>query len=119
MSPAFSVQQGGRMTNSEGGINQAGTHGKPATWIDYSNTVDGVAEGLAVFSHSDNEHPHTWLTRDYGTFGPRRADPRHGKPFVLKKGERLRQRVGILVHRGDVEGGKVARRYEQYVSGML
>jgi hypothetical protein len=119
MSPEFSVQKGGRMTSSEGGINQAGTHGKPATWIDYSNTVDGVTEGLAVFSHRENGHPHTWLTRDYGTFGPRRADPQNGKPFTVKKGESLKQRIGILVHRGDADGGKVAERYQQYVDGTL
>lgn len=119
MSPQFSVEQGGRMTNSEGGINQAGTHGKKATWVDYSNTIDGVAEGLAFFSHSENQHPHTWLTRDYGTFGPRRADPQNGKPFTVKKGETLKQRVGILVHRGDVEAGKVGQRYQEYIQGKM
>ncbi|MFQ5808945.1 MAG: DUF6807 family protein [Armatimonadota bacterium] len=117
MAPAFSVDSGGRMVNSEGGVNQKGTHGQVATWVDYSNTVEGTTEGLAVFSHTDNGHPHRWLTRDYGTFGPRRVDARSGKEFTLKRGESLTQRVGILVHRGDVEAGKVAERYEQYVKG--
>ena len=115
MTPEFSVDSGGMMVNSEGGVNQKGTHGKVATWVDYSNTIDGVTEGLAVFSHTDNEHPHRWLTRDYGTFGPRRADAKSGKEFTLKRGESMSQRVGILVHRGDAEAGKVAERYEAYV----
>jgi hypothetical protein len=119
MTPAFCVDSGGRMVNSEGGIDQKGTHGQVATWVDYCNTVEGITEGLAVFSHTDNEHPHRWLTRDYGCFGPRRIDARSGKEFTLKRGESLTRRVGILVHRGDVEAGDVAARYEQYVKGEL
>ena len=117
MTPAFSVKGGGTMTNSEGGVNQKGTHGKVATWVDYSNTIGGVTEGLAVFSHTDNKHPHAWLTRDYGTFGPRRINARSGKRFTLEKGTSLSRRIGVLVHRGDVKTGKVAERYEAYVKG--
>jgi len=119
MSPEFSEEKGGTITNSEGGKRQADTLGKPAHWVDYSNTLEGVTEGLAIFSHSQNDYPHKWFTRFYGTFGPRRADARSGQPFVLKKGESLRQRVGILVHRGGVDEGHVAERYAQYVAGKL
>lgn len=119
MSPKFSVDRGGTMTNSEGGINQSGTHNNVAKWVDYSNTVDGATCGLTVFSHSDNSHPHRWLTRDYGTFGPRRDDAHSGKPFTLTTNSSLQQRVGILVHRGDVNGGKVAQRYAAYRDGQL
>ncbi len=118
--PQFSVRNGGGvLVNSEGGLKQAGTHGKVATWCDYTNTIDGKTEGLAFFSHTENGHPHTWLTRDYGTFGPRRADPKNGKPFTLKKGDSLAMRVGILVHNGDAKEGKVAERYQEYVGGKL
>jgi len=117
--PQFSVLKGGTLVNSEGGIKQAGTHGKPAKWCDYSNTLDGKTEGLALFSHAENGHPHTWLTRDYGTFGPRRADPKNGKPFTLKKGESLATRVGVLVHNGDAKDGQVAERYKSYLEGPL
>ncbi len=119
MSPAFSVQQRGTITSSEGGVNQEGTHGKEAKWVDYTNTVDGETEGLAVFSHTENDQPHRWLTRDYGCFGPRRVEARSGKPFTLKRGRAQSRRVGVLVHRGDVKGGKVARRYAMYVKGEL
>jgi len=119
MSPEFSEEKGGTIANSEGGKGQVQTIGKPAHWVDYSNAVEGVTEGLAIFSHSQNEYPHKWFNRVYGTFGPRRADARSGHPFVLKKGESLKQRVGILVHRGDVKDGLVAERYEQYLAGKL
>jgi hypothetical protein len=119
MSPPFSVQQGGTITNSEGGVNQQGTNGKEAVWVDYSNTVDGQTEGLAVFSHPDNPQPHKWLTRDYGCFGPRRIDAESGQPFTLKIGQSLSRRIGVLVHRGDVNAGQVADRYRQYIRGEL
>ena len=119
MNKTWSVDGGGTMTNSEGGVNQAGTHNQEARWIDYSNTVEDESAGLAVFSHTDNAQPHRWLTRDYGTFGPRRVNARSGKPFTLKKGQSMSQRVGILVHRGDLKGGKVAERYKLYVDGKL
>ncbi len=119
MNQTFSVDGGGTITNSAGGVNQQGTHDKPATWIDYSNTVDGQTSGLTVFSHPDNPQPHLWLTRDYGCFGPRRIAAKSGQRFVLKQGESLRQRVGILVHRGNVEHGRIADHYRAYCEGKL
>jgi hypothetical protein len=119
MHPQFSVDQGGQITNSEGGINQKGTCSLDARWVDYSNTIAGRTEGLAIFSHSQNEHPHKWLTRDYGTFGPRRPDAQSGKPFTLAKGQSMDRRIGVLVHGGDVKSGAVGQRYQQYVEGKL
>ena len=119
MHPQFSVNMGGQITNSAGGINERGTCTQEAHWVDYSNTIAGVTEGLAIFSHSDNEYPHKWLTRDYGTFGPRRHDAQSGKPFTLAKGQSLSRRVGVLVHKGDVKTGQVAQRYAAYVAGEL
>ena len=120
MEPKFSVKGGnGTLVNSEGGLNQKGTHNKAATWCDYSATIGGDTEGVAIFSHSENGHPHRWLTRDYGCFGPRRVDKKSGKRFTLKKGESMTMRVGILVHRGNARTGKVAERYKQYIEGKL
>ncbi len=119
MNKRFCVQGGGTITSSTGGVNQKKTNGKPARWMDYSNTVDGKTEGLAIFSHPDNAQPHKWLTRAYGCFGPRRVDKLSGTKFTLKKNESLKRRVGILVHRGDAKTGQVAQRYKMYVDGKL
>jgi hypothetical protein len=119
MHPQFSVNSGGRMTSSTGGIDERQTNGQPARWIDYSNTIDGTTEGLTVFSHPQNPAPHKWLTRDYGTFGPRRPDELSGIPFTLRRGHSLTQRVGILVHRGDARTGRVAERFDLYADGKL
>jgi hypothetical protein len=116
LAPAFSGENGGKITSDTGAVGQEATNMKPALWIDYSNSVDGIPEGVAVFQWPDGRE-HRWLTREYGTFGPRRPDDRSGKPFTLKKGEAITQRVGVLVHNGDAGGGRVRERYKKYVKG--
>lgn len=118
MHPQFTGVKGGTITNDQGQTGEAGTHGKVAKWIDYSNTVEDETEGLAVFIYPDGED-HRWLTREYGTFGPRRSQKHNGKPFTLDIGESIKGRVGILVHRGDVNAGRVAERYQHYIDGEL
>lgn len=115
----FNTNGMGRLVNSEGRMGQAGTHDQPARWVDFSRTGVPDAEGLALFSHPSNPHPHLWLTRDYGVFGPRRDAARSGKPFTLPRGSSLSARVGVLVHRGDVNEGRVAARYEAWSAGRL
>ncbi|OGD14005.1 MAG: hypothetical protein A2W20_08885, partial [Candidatus Aminicenantes bacterium RBG_16_66_30] len=94
---AWNGEHGGRITSDSGATGQGATNMKPALWIDYSNTVEGVAEGVAIFQWPDGQE-HRWLTREYGCFGPRRPDDRSGKPFTLRRDESLTQRAGVLVH---------------------
>jgi ribosomal protein L34 len=112
----YSGENGGTITSDSGAVGQEATNMQEALWIDYSNSVEGRTEGVAVFQWPDGR-AHRWLTREYGCFGPRRPDDRSGKPFILKKGESLTQRVGVLVHQGDVRSGRVKERYEEYVTG--
>jgi hypothetical protein len=114
LDPAWSGERGGTITSDSGATGEKATNMQPALWIDYSNTVDGVTEGVAVFQWPDGG-AHRWLVREYGTFGPRRPDDRSGKPFTLRKGGSVTQRVGVLVHRGDVVSGRVRDRYREYV----
>lgn len=116
--PQFSGLQGGVICNDQGRQGEKGANAQYAKWIDYSNSIDGRAEGLAVFVYPDGQE-HKWLTREYGAFGPRRPDQLSGTGFELKRGETLPGRVGILVHQGDVSTGRVAERYRQYVEGRL
>jgi hypothetical protein len=116
LDPPWNGEHGGRITSDAGATGQEATNMKPALWIDYSNTIDGLAEGLAVFQWPDGRE-RRWLTREYGCFGPRRPDDRSGKPFTLKKGDSLTQRAAVLVHKGDVASGRVRERYEKYIKG--
>lgn len=115
MQPRFSGEQGGTIVNSTGAKGQAGTNGKVAEWVDYSYKIDGNSEGLALFIDR-RDGPCTWLTREYGTFGPRRPEKFNGTQFTLVNGESLSGRAAILVHRGDATNGRVAQRYRDYVS---
>jgi hypothetical protein len=115
----FNSTAGGLLVNSEGGTGQTNTNMKMARWVDFSRTGVPDAEGLAMFSHPSNEHPHAWLTRDYGCIGPRRIETKSGKPFTLKRGETISTRAGVLVHKGDVKSGRVADRYQAYAAGRL
>ncbi len=114
--PAFSGENGGTIVSDTGAKGQEATNMKPALWIDYSNTVDGIAEGVAIFQRPGGR-ARRWLTREYGTFGPRRPDELSGRPFALHAGESLSQRVGILVHKGDAHGGRVRERFARYAAG--
>lgn len=116
MHPVFSEVNGGTITSDKGAAGEGATDMQIAKWIDYSNTVEGMTEGVAVFQWPDG-HDHKWLTREYGCFGPRRPEAQNGKLFKLLKGDSLSQRVGIYVHKGDVKSGKVERFYVQYISG--
>lgn len=116
--PQFSGEQGGVITSDQGQHGQAETNGETASWIDYSNTVDGETEGLALFIYPD-DGPHRWLTREYGTFGPRRTEKFSGTKFTLRSDESLDGRVGILIHRGDAKSGRIAERYQQYIEDQL
>lgn len=110
----WSGENGGKIVNDAGAEGEKATNLIAAKWIDYSNTVEGEAAGVAVFQYPDWSN-HRWLTREYGCFGPRRPDGVSGKPFVLVKGGTIKQRVGVLVHKGDLKAGQVAERYDQYV----
>lgn len=114
MHPCFSGENGGIITSDHGTKGQENTNMKYALWIDYSNTVEGITEGLAVFQWPYGTE-RRWLTREYGTFGPRRPDNKSGQPFTLKKGENITQRVGIWVHRGGVKTGRVKKWYHKYI----
>jgi len=118
MHPDFSEVNGGTITSDNGAIGEEATDMQIAKWIDYSNTVEGVTEGLAVFQWPDG-HDHKWLTREYGCFGPRRPEDKNGKSFTLYKGDSISQRVGIYVHRGDVKTANVEQIYKEYTSGKF
>ncbi|MDR2757433.1 MAG: PmoA family protein [Planctomycetaceae bacterium] len=121
MNKTFNVETGnGTITNSEGAIGQKSTDQKEAFWVDYSApTPDGVAEGLSCFIHPSQEPPHRWLTRDYGTWGPHRKTSYHNTTFEIPKNDFINQRVGLLIHRGNVKTGNVAERYKEYCDGKL
>ena len=115
----------GVVTSSDGTIVKAPARdnlpmwGKHADWNDYSGSVDGKMVGIAIFDHPKNSARAAWHTRAYGLmaanpFG-RSAFPRlKGKLVKLAKGEHLKLRYGLLVHKGSCKDARVAERFAAF-----
>ena len=90
--------------------------GKHADWNDYSGSVDGKVIGIAIFDHPKNNPRAAWHTRAYGLmaanpFGRASFLETKGELFKLAKGEHLKLRYGLLLHKGDAKEAKVAEHF--------
>jgi hypothetical protein len=117
MDPAWSGDHGAVIEDDQGRRGQTATNEQYADWIDYSNTVGPEQAGIAILLPPADQ-PRKWLTREYGTFGPRRPDALSGTGFTLAPGESLSGRAAILVHKGDAASGRVADRYAAWIESI-
>ncbi|MHC4480757.1 MAG: DUF6807 domain-containing protein [Planctomycetota bacterium] len=112
----------GRIENSLGGVSEAETWGRRASWCDYSGRVGRNRVGIALFDHPSNlRYPTYWHVRDYGLmtanpfglsfFVDESVDGSH----VLPAGTNLSFRYRVLVHAGDAAEGEVRRKYLEWV----
>lgn len=109
---------GGRMRNSEGGLNEAGCFWKPARWVDYSGPITATAtEGIALFDHPANpNHPNPFHVRDDGWMG---VSVSHAGPLVIVPGRPLRLRYGLWVHAGMPEPERIEARWKAFADQPL
>jgi hypothetical protein len=114
--------KGGRIENSLGGVTEKECWGKRAAWLDYSGKVEGEVLGIAMMDHPGNlNHPCYWHARDYGLVGTNpfaKAAFEKGLPNTghhQKKGESLRFRYRVLIHRGEARAAKVDDEYHAWV----
>lgn len=64
---SMNVLNGGKITNSWGGVNEKEVWGKKAEWCDYSGPLANSIYGVTIFDHYSNpRHPTYWHARDYG-----------------------------------------------------
>ncbi len=111
----------GEILDAEGRRNEREVWGNDADWCDYSGVVDGLRVGMTILCHPDNFRPSWFHARDRGLlvanpFG--RAAFHKGEPsrVIVKPGESLRLRYGILVHSGpEDEKPDFAAVLRQYV----
>ncbi len=89
---------GGRIRNSEGGINEKEVFWKRARWVDYSGAVaNSVLEGVTLFDHPNNpNHPSYFHVRNDGWMG---ASLTFDGPREITPGTPLHLRYGLYVHR--------------------
>jgi hypothetical protein len=90
---------GGRILNSEGGVNEAGCFRKPARWVDYSGPVtEDLDEGITLLDHPQNlHHPVEFHVRNDGWMG---AATTFRAPVSLEPDKPLHLKYGLLVHSG-------------------
>jgi Family of unknown function (DUF6807) len=111
----------GRILDSEGRKNEHEVWGNSAAWCDYSGTMAGQSVGMTIFCHPDNFRPSWFHARDYGLleanpFGRQSFGKGEKSSVVVRPGETLRLRYGILVHSGS-KGSEpdLAKAYQDYV----
>jgi hypothetical protein len=95
----------GTILNANGRKNEAQVWGHAADWCDYSGTIAGERVGIAIFCHPENFRPSWFHARDYGLlvanpFGRRAFGEGETSTVVVKPGESLRLRYGVLLHAG-------------------
>ena len=105
---AIAVKNGGAIVNSDDLKNEPGVWGKQANWCDYSGTMDGRAVGILLMPDPGNFRRSWFHARDYGVlvanpFGQNAFTKGTESKIVVRKGESLRLRYGILVHEGEVD----------------
>jgi hypothetical protein len=118
MAPDLAVNGGGTLRNSHEQLNEKGTFGNPAEWMDARGRRGGVTEGLAMFCHPENPwSPCPWFTRDYGFFSPTPMNWLSDGPFELRKGKSLRLRYRVIVHADDPAPARLQREFERWTAG--
>jgi Family of unknown function (DUF6807) len=99
---------GGRITSSEGRVEERNVFGRGATWMDYSgeNGVrnDSVTEGLTYIDHPSNPgQPTGWHVREDGWMC---ASPTMNSSIVTSQKAPLTLRYLLLVHSGPVDADR-------------
>ena len=100
----LTVTHGGVITSSDGRKNEKQVWGRQADWCDYS----GKGVGVMVMPDPQNFRRSWFHARDYGLlvanpFGRQAFTKGEPSRVVVKKGETLTLRFGVLVHDGDLD----------------
>ena len=98
-----------KIVNSKNRVGEKNTWGKRAEWADFSGTVDGAVQGIAVLDHPNNPRfPTYWHVRDYGLlaaniFGVHdfENDPSRDGSLTIRPGQPLRFRYRVIIHPGE------------------
>jgi hypothetical protein len=115
------VRGNGTILDSEGRKNGDEVWGNSADWCDYSGEMAGQQVGVTLFCHLKNFRPSWFHARDYGLleanpFGRQAFGKGEKSTVVVKPGENLRLRFGVLVHSSPT-GSKLnfANAYQDYL----
>jgi hypothetical protein len=112
----LAVVKGGRITDSEGRVNEAQVWGKQADWCAYGGEVGGQRVGVLLMTDPGNFRRSWFHARDYGLleanpFGRNAFTKGEKSRVVVKEGETLRLRFGILIWSGKPDLGAAYRDF--------
>ncbi len=104
---------GGAVRNSEGGVNEAGTHWKQARWVDYAGPVTPTERnGVALFDHPSNPRFPTYFhVRDDGWMG---AAFCYAEPYQLSGDTPLTLRYRLYVHGGGAGADAIEQHWREF-----
>jgi hypothetical protein len=111
----------GEMRDSLGRKNENEIWGNSSEWCDYSGTMAGQRLGMTIFTHPDNLRPSWFHARDYGVleanqFGRKSFGKGEESKVVVKPGEVMRIRYGVLTHSGPAGSQPdLAAAYQDYL----
>ncbi|HEU5119234.1 MAG TPA: PmoA family protein [Isosphaeraceae bacterium] len=99
----LAVVKGGRITDSEGRVNEAEVWGQQADWCAYGGEIGGKRVGVALMPHPENFRRSWFHARDYGLleanpFGRNAFTGGEKSRVVVRAREALRLRFGVLIH---------------------
>lgn len=99
----LAVVKGGKIRNSDGLVNEPQVWGKAADWCDYSGSLGGKRVGITLMPDPHNFRRSWFHARDYGLlvanpFGRNAMTSGAPSRVLVKRGETLRLRFGVLLH---------------------
>jgi hypothetical protein len=124
LADAFRQDRGAVLRNSDGLEGTENIWGKPAKWVDYTATVDGVPAGVAMFDHPANpRHPTRWHARGYSLcsanpFALRSftGDKSSDGSYEIAAGESLALRYRVLIHEGETPPASIEEQYQKFAA---
>jgi hypothetical protein len=104
---------GGRIRNSEGGVNEKEVLWKQARWVDYSGAIEnGRVEGITLFDHPGNpNHPSYFHVRNDGWMG---ASLTFEGPRDISPDKPLHLRYGLYIHSDMKPLPEIARQWKRF-----
>jgi hypothetical protein len=116
----MTVKSGGRIVNSDRLQDEKQVWGKQADWCDYRGAIDGQPVGIALMPDPRNFRRSWFHARDYGVlvanpFGQNAFTKGDKSKIIVRPGETMRLRFGVLIHSGDVD---LAVAYRDWLAGV-
>ena len=104
---------GGRIRNSEDGVNEKEILWKQARWVDYSGPIENdKIEGITLFDHPANpNHPSYFHVRNDGWMG---ASLTFDGPREITPEKPLRIRYGLYVHRDMKPPAEIEEQWKRF-----